>query len=232
MLPWLGSALSFPAPETALFEPDGLLAAGGDLSVPRLLLAYSLGIFPWFSAGDPILWWSPSERMVLFPDALRITRSLAKTLRNKSYEIRVDTAFREVIEKCAAPRTGASTTWIQPQMVEAYCALFEAGFAHSFETWMDGELVGGLYGVSLGRMFYGESMYSTQKDASKLAFVAMARHLGTHGVAMIDCQMYTPHLASLGACLIPRKHFMAKLTEQIHLPETENLWTYCYINNT
>lgn len=232
MIPWLNNhELTFPAVETALDEPNGLLAVGGDLSQSRLLLAYSLGIFPWFSKGEPILWWSPPKRMVVFPHALRITRSLAKTLRNKSYEIRVDTAFRSVIEACALPRSECAATWITSEMIEAYCCLFAAGFAHSFETWVDGVLVGGLYGVGLGRMFYGESMFSIQKDASKLAFVHMVQHLGAHGVSMIDCQMYTPHLASLGACQIVRQDFIVRLKEQVTLPEHPHVWRYHHISS-
>ncbi|HJV07511.1 MAG TPA: leucyl/phenylalanyl-tRNA--protein transferase [Chromobacteriaceae bacterium] len=228
MIPWLPRELKFPPVDTALADPDGLLAAGGDLSPQRLMLAYSQGIFPWFSAGEPLLWWSPSERMVLFPEALRVTRSLDKTLRNLDYEIRVDTAFRQVMEACAAPRDGQGGTWIVQEMVDAYCQLHELGFAHSFETWMDGELVGGLYGVALGLMFYGESMFSRRRDASKLAFVHMARHLGQQGVGMIDCQFHTAHLASLGARLIPRDTFLATLQRHVRLTPSATLWTYRY----
>lgn len=232
MIPWLGRELVFPAPESALSEPDGLLAAGGDLTLPRLLLAYRSGIFPWFSADDPILWWSPAQRMVIYPERLRVSRSLAKTLRNKSYEITCDQSFREVIEACAAPRDGASGTWIVESMVEAYCALYEAGVAHSVEVRMDGELVGGLYGVAVGRMFFGESMFSRVTDASKLAFVHMVRHLGANGFAMIDCQMYTAHLASLGAIRVPRREFLATLGEQIRQSPVDHLWTYHYTNDS
>ncbi len=231
MIPWLGRELVFPAPESALSEPDGLLAAGGDLTLPRLLLAYSSGIFPWFSAEDPILWWSPSQRMVIYPERLRVSRSLAKTLRNKACEITCDQSFREVIEACAAPRDGASGTWIVESMVEAYCALYEAGVAHSVEVRMDGELVGGLYGVAVGRMFFGESMFSRVTDASKMAFVHMVRHLGANGFAMIDCQMYTAHLASLGAIRVPRREFLATLGEQIRQSPVDHLWTYHYTND-
>jgi len=211
MLPWLGHELVFPAPETALEQPSGLLAVGGDLSVERLLLAYSNGIFPWFSPQDPILWWSPPQRMVLYPQQLKVSRSLDKTLRNRRYDIRFDHDFRAVIEACAVPRGGQLGTWIVPEMVEAYCQLARQGFAHSCETWIDGQLVGGLYGVALGRMFFGESMFSRSNDASKLALVHLARHLGAHGFEMIDCQMHTAHLASLGATLIPRATFLTML---------------------
>ncbi|SMF07172.1 leucyl/phenylalanyl-tRNA--protein transferase [Pseudogulbenkiania subflava] len=232
MVPWLSRELAFPSVESALIEPDGLLAAGGDLSSARLVLGYSQGIFPWFSPGEPILWWSPSERMVLFPAELRITRSLAKTLRNHPYEIRVDTAFREVMKACAAPRDGQPGTWIGPGMVDAYCHLHELGLAHSFETWQQGVLVGGLYGVALGRMFYGESMFSRVSNASKLAFVHMSRHLQRCGFAMIDCQMYTSHLASLGARRIPRHEFLATLKELVGLSAPEGMWSYRYSNES
>lgn len=230
MIPWLGNELVFPAVQQALSEPNGLLAAGGDLSVRRLLLAYSQGIFPWFSPGDPILWWSPDSRMVLFPEHLRVTRSLAKTLRNKSYEIRLDTAFREVIEACARPRSHQSGTWIVSDMVEAYCQLHKLGYAHSFETWIDGQLVGGLYGVGLGRMFYGESMFSLCTDASKLAFVHMVRHMQQQGVAMVDCQMHTGHLESLGAQLIPRDEFIGHVSQATTLTQPQSMWVYHYCN--
>jgi leucyl/phenylalanyl-tRNA---protein transferase len=228
MIPWLGHELVFPPVRSALAEPDGLLAAGGDLSPARLLLGYSQGIFPWFSEGEPILWWSPSQRMVLFPSQLRVSRSLGKTLRNRHYRVTLDTAFRQVMENCAAPRAGAAGTWIIQPMVEAYCRLHQIGAAHSFEVWMDGELVGGLYGVALGRMFYGESMFSRRTDASKIAFVHMARHLQAQGVDMIDCQMHTPHLASLGATLIPRAEFIATLKNKTLEPQADSMWNYCF----
>ncbi|WP_062789061.1 leucyl/phenylalanyl-tRNA--protein transferase [Aquitalea pelogenes] len=230
MIPWLGQELAFPPVRTALAEPDGLLAAGGDLSPARLLLGYSLGIFPWFSEGEPILWWSPSHRMVLFPERLHVRRSLDKVLRNRPYRVTINTAFRQVIEACAAPREGAAGTWIIPPMVDAYCQLHALGAAHSFEVWMDGELAGGLYGVGLGRMFYGESMFSHRTDASKIAFVHMARHLARHGVEMIDCQMHTPHLESLGAMLIPRAKFLAKLKQSTLEPQADGMWTYRFDN--
>ncbi|MBA4710704.1 leucyl/phenylalanyl-tRNA--protein transferase [Aquitalea aquatica] len=228
MIPWLGHELVFPPVRSALAEPDGLLAAGGDLSPARLLLGYSQGIFPWFSEGEPILWWSPSQRMVLFPPQLRVSRSLDKTLRNRHYRVTLDTAFRQVMEACAAPRAGAAGTWIIQPMVEAYCHLHQIGAAHSFEVWMEGELVGGLYGVALGRMFYGESMFSRRTDASKIAFVHMARHLQAQGVDMIDCQMHTPHLASLGATLIPRADFIATLKNKTLEPQADSMWNYCF----
>jgi len=224
-LPWLGRAPVFPPPESALDDPNGLLAVGGDLSPERLLAAYAQGIFPWYSEGEPILWWSPAHRMVMFPDRLKISRSLQKTLRHSLYEIRFDMAFRQVMQQCAAPRAKQPGTWIVPDMVEAYCRLHALGYAHSCETWIDGRLAGGLYGVSIGSMFYGESMFARERDASKLAFVHLVRHLGSHGFTMIDCQMHTPHLASLGATLIPRDEFLATLKEQVSKAPAPNLWS-------
>ncbi|UTH74075.1 leucyl/phenylalanyl-tRNA--protein transferase [Chromobacterium sp. IIBBL 290-4] len=209
-------------------HPNGLLAAGGDLSPGRILAAYSQGIFPWFSTGEPILWWSPAPRMVLIPAELKVSRSLSKTLRNLDYEIRVDTAFEAVMSACAEPRPGQDGTWIVPEMVAAYCRLHQLGFAHSFETWIDGRLAGGLYGISIGRMFYGESMFSRRADASKLAFVHMVRHLAAQGVEMIDCQMHTSHLASLGARLLAREVFLATLKEKIAQSQPIGMWEYHY----
>ncbi|MBK1679118.1 leucyl/phenylalanyl-tRNA--protein transferase [Rhodocyclus tenuis] len=212
MIPWLIGDTGFPAPDRALREPNGLLCAGGDLSPQRLLAAYSEGIFPWFSAGDPILWWSPDPRMVLFPDEFRISRSLRRTLRSGRFEVRLDTAFAAVIGACAeTPRRGQHGTWITQAMQDAYLRLFELGFAHSVETWNDGRLVGGLYGIAIGGMFYGESMFSRASDASKVAAAHLARHLVAEGFGMIDCQMNTPHLASLGAREISRTGFLARL---------------------
>ncbi|POZ60901.1 leucyl/phenylalanyl-tRNA--protein transferase [Chromobacterium alticapitis] len=228
MIPWLGPEPVFPPAAQALSHPNGLLAAGGDLSPRRLLCAYSQGIFPWFSEGEPILWWSPAPRMVLFPEELKVSRSLAKTLRNLDYEIRVDTAFADVMRACAEPRPGQDGTWIVPEMQAAYCRLHGLGYAHSFETWMDGELAGGLYGVSIGRMFYGESMFSHRPDASKLAFVHMVRHLAGQGVEMIDCQMHTSHLASLGARLVPRDVFLATLKQMTGQSPPGQMWDYHY----
>jgi leucyl/phenylalanyl-tRNA--protein transferase len=228
MIPWLGPEPVFPPVTQALGHPNGLLAAGGDLSPRRILSAYCEGIFPWFSEGEPILWWSPAPRMVLYPEELKVSRSLAKTLRNLDYEIRVDSAFDEVMRACAEPRAGQDGTWIVPEMVAAYCRLHQLGYAHSFETWIDGELVGGLYGVAIGRMFYGESMFSRRADASKLAFVHMVRHLAGQGVGMIDCQMHTAHLASLGARLVPRDVFLATLKERVGQSQPDRMWEYHY----
>ncbi|MBL8488388.1 MAG: leucyl/phenylalanyl-tRNA--protein transferase [Rhodocyclaceae bacterium] len=211
-IPWLPEAPLFPPVERAIASPNGLLAAGGDLSPERLLAAYRLGIFPWFSPGDPILWWSPDPRMVLFPAEIRITRSLARTLRNRPYEVRLDTAFAEVVAACAAtPREGQGGTWITAEMQSAYLRLHRLGHAHSVETWIDGALAGGLYGVAVGRAFYGESMFSRRSDASKIALAHLCRHLERSGFGIIDCQMETAHLTSLGARPISRREFSARL---------------------
>ncbi|WP_374424811.1 leucyl/phenylalanyl-tRNA--protein transferase [Chromobacterium sp.] len=228
MIPWLGPELVFPPTRLALREPNGLLAAGGDLSPQRILAAYSQGIFPWFSEGEPILWWSPAPRMVLCPAELKVSRSMDKVLRNQRYQIRVDTAFREVMAACAEPRGQQQGTWIVPEMVEAYCRLHQLGYAHSFETWVDGELVGGLYGIGLGLMFYGESMFSRRSNASKLAFIHMVRHLQEQGVTMIDCQMHTRHLQSLGAKLVSRQTFLATLKENARRAQPAAMWNYRY----
>jgi leucyl/phenylalanyl-tRNA--protein transferase len=225
MIPWLGTDTWFPPVETALAEPNGLLAAGGDLSPRRLLAAYRRGIFPWFAEGDPILWWSPAPRMVLVPAELRITRSLAKTLRNRPYEVRFDAAFAEVMRGCAAPREGQAGTWITADMRAAYTRLHELGYAHSVETWIDGALAGGLYGVAIGRVFFGESMFSAARDASKIAFVHLVRHLEREGFGLVDCQMHTEHLASLGAKEIPREDFSRRLRDLVDYPRSPGRWT-------
>ena len=218
MIPWLRGNAPFPPVEKALKSPNGLLCAGGDLSPERIIAAYSRGIFPWFSEGDPILWWSPDPRMVLFPDELKVSRSLRKSVERGAYETRVDTAFREVIAQCAAPREGQAGTWIVPEMVAAYTVLHDRGFAHSVESWQDGELVGGLYGISLGRVFFGESMFSRAPDASKVALVRLVERLRAHGCDLIDCQQATPHLASLGAREIPRAEFARLVQDSIQYP--------------
>jgi len=211
MIPWLPDEPRFPPLDSALAEPNGLLAAGGDLSPPRLLAAYRRGIFPWYAAGEPILWWSPDPRMVLFPGELKISRSLAKTLKHADYEVRCDSAFAAVMAGCAAPRQGAGGTWISAEMQAAYLQLHRLGYAHSVEVWTRGRLVGGLYGVAIGAVFYGESMFSAASDASKIALAHLCRHLERHAYAVIDCQMNTPHLASLGAREIARHDFAALL---------------------
>jgi len=217
VIAWLGTRTPFPPLAAALAEPNGLLAAGGDLSPDRLLLAYRRGIFPWYSAGQPILWWSPDPRMVLYVDELRVSRSLAKRLRAGVFEVRIDSAFSEVIEACADfPRAGQRGTWITAEIVAAYCELHRRGFAHSVEAWRDGQLVGGLYGLALGRVFFGESMFARESDASKIALVHLVAKLKTLGVPIIDCQQETAHLAALGARPIPRERFAAHLAELIH----------------
>ena len=208
-------------PSTTLALPPGsdapgLLAAGGELTPERLTEAYSKGVFPWYSEGQPVLWWSPDPRMVLLTDDFKLSRSLRKTLQkfhhDRRCELRIDSAFRRVIGACAnAPREGQNGTWIGPEMVEAYCAWHALGCAHSFETWIDGELVGGLYGVSIGRMFFGESMFSQRTDASKIALAALVCFCREHGVPMIDCQQHTGHLASMGARELARGEFEARM---------------------
>ena len=224
MIPWLGAHDPFPPVEQAAAEPNGLLAAGGDLSVARLVEAYGNGIFPWFNDDQPILWWSPDPRMVLIPAEMKVSRSLAKTLRNSRFEVRADTAFRDVIQNCSLPRHGQDGTWITPQMVDAYCELHRNGIAHSVETWLDGELVGGLYGVALGRAFFGESMFTRVSDASKVALAALVRQLEAWGFGLVDCQMNTAHLASFGAREIPRADFTRRLRELIHYPSVPAPW--------
>ncbi|MBZ0132582.1 MAG: leucyl/phenylalanyl-tRNA--protein transferase [Rhodocyclaceae bacterium] len=204
MIPWLARNDPFPPVGKALTRPNGLLCAGADLSPERLLDAYRQGIFPWFSPGEPILWWSPDPRMVLFPEEMKISRSLAKALRRGNYEVRLDTSFASVVRACSQPRPRQDGTWITEQMQKAYCRLHELGHAHSVETWIDGTLSGGLYGVAIGRAFYGESMFSRVTDASKIALAHLARYLERQRFAVIDCQMRTAHLASLGAREIRR----------------------------
>jgi leucyl/phenylalanyl-tRNA--protein transferase len=221
VLTWLEPDDPFPPVARALQEPNGLLAAGGDLSQERLLDAYRHGIFPWFSRGEPILWWSPDPRMVLYTGELKISRSLAKSLRNKGYALTVDTAFREVVKGCA----NRKETWLGRQMQAAYLALHRSGYAHSVETWRGRDLVGGLYGVAIGRMFYGESMFSTATDASKVALVGLAKELLRRGFPLIDCQMKTPLLASLGGREIPRAAFLRALTALVNYADPPGKWS-------
>jgi leucyl/phenylalanyl-tRNA---protein transferase len=224
VIAWLGADTPFPPLAAAQKEPNGLLAVGGDLSPRRLLDAYRRGIFPWYSAGEPILWWSPDPRMVLFPEALRVTRSLAKTLRNKPHEVRFDTAFAAVMRGCAAPRPGQGGTWIGPEMRAAYRKLHDLGYAHSVETWIDGELTGGLYGVAIGGVFFGESMFTRTRDASKMALVGLVRRLAAEGFGLIDCQMHTAHLESLGAREIPRAEFARRVKDLVDYPRSPGRW--------
>jgi leucyl/phenylalanyl-tRNA--protein transferase len=224
VVPWLERDDPFPPVEAALKDPSGLLCAGGDLSPARLLEAYRNGIFPWYSGDEPILWWSPDPRMVLFCDELKVSRSLAKSIRNKGFEVRLDSAFPRVIEACSEPRKGEGGTWLSPAMQAAYVALHRMGHAHSFETWQGERLVGGLYGVAIGRMFYGESMFSSATDASKVALAGLVGELRARGFPLIDCQQRTPLLASLGAREIPRRQFLRRITALVNYPEPMGKW--------
>jgi leucyl/phenylalanyl-tRNA--protein transferase len=229
MIPWLDSNSPFPDVSTALTEADGaagLLAAGADLSPWRLLQAYQHGIFPWYSEGQPILWWSTDPRMVLRTDHLKLSASLKKTLRRIArsraeggpWQVKFDSAFEAVVRACAAPRRDGAGTWISEDIVQGYTGLHRMGYAHSSELWHDGRLVGGAYGVCIGRMFYGESMFARETDASKVALAYLVHFLKLHGVAMVDCQQETGHLASLGAAPIPRAAFLAHLRQAVKLP--------------
>ena len=226
MIPFLHDNSPFPPIEQALRQPNGLLAAGGSLTPARLLDAYRHGIFPWFNEEDPILWWSPDPRMVLFPSEFKLSHSLHKTIRNHVYEVRTDTVFEQVMHACAAPRKGQAGTWIHDEMIAAYSALHRMGFAHSVETWKEGELVGGLYGIAIGRMFYGESMFSRCSDASKVALAHLAAQLHRWDFGMIDCQMSTPHLESLGAREIKRTEFIQNLQKLIHYTNIGFQWQF------
>lgn len=218
--------LWFPSVEMALREPDGLLAVGGDLSEDRLLLAYRSGIFPWYGPGQPILWWSPDPRLVLFPERLRVSRSLAKTLRRGAFSITLDRDFAAVIGACAGHRPGQTGTWITPEMKAAYLGMHAAGHAHSVECWHEGELAGGLYGVAIGRIFYGESMFARVTDASKVAFVGMVRQLSRWGFPLIDCQVHTRHLESLGAEMISRREFVRAIELGCRQPAMHRGWHF------
>jgi leucyl/phenylalanyl-tRNA--protein transferase len=218
--------IRFPAVEHALREPDGLLALGGDLSSERLLLAYRSGIFPWFGPDQPILWWSPDPRLVLFPEQLHISRSLARTLRRDRFTVTLDQDFDAVIKQCAAPRRGQAGTWITDTMRAAYLRLHHEGHAHSVECWLDGELVGGLYGIAVGRIFFGESMFTLLPDASKVAFVRLVEQLRGWGYPLLDCQVHTRHLASLGACAIGRDEFIGLLNRYCDGPSGPSRWVF------
>jgi leucyl/phenylalanyl-tRNA--protein transferase len=216
--------LRFPPADLA--TPEGLLAIGGDLSPERLLAAYRHGVFPWYSAGQPILWWSPDPRTVLFLDRLKVSRSLRRTLRSGRFRVSMDTRFPAVMENCAMPRRNQSQpgTWITPEMLHAYTQLHELGYAHSVEIWHDDQLVGGLYGVALGAAFFGESMFSFRTDASKAALVWLVRQLRRWGFALIDCQMPSTHLFSLGAEEVSRNDFLARLHEALQSPTRRGRW--------
>jgi leucyl/phenylalanyl-tRNA--protein transferase len=204
---------AFPPVTDALTEPNGLLAAGGDLAPERLLAAYRKGIFPWYQEGQPILWWSPDPRAVLWTDELRVSRSLRRSLRNRGYEFRIDTQFAAVVAGCAEPRDYGGGTWITAEMAEAYLRLHRLGWAHSFETWADDELVGGLYGVAIGGAFFGESMFTRVTDASKVALVHAVEFLSARGIRIIDCQVASAHTRSLGAVEIPRAEFLSLIAQ-------------------
>lgn len=217
----------FPDPERALHDPNGLLAVGGDLSTTRLIAAYRNGIFPWFNAGEPILWWSPNPRAVLFPGAVAISRSLYKTLKKKPFRVSFDESFARVISACSAPRAHQAGTWITPELKAAYCHLHERGIAHSVECWTDdGELVGGLYGIALGRVFFGESMFSRASDASKIALVYLCQQLERWEFDLIDCQVASDHLTRMGATLIPRKEFTARVRRCSAATATSHPWQF------
>lgn len=218
MIPFLGPSDPFPPVEQALDEPDGLLAAGADLTPGRLIDAYRHGIFPWFNDGDPILWWSPDPRIVLAPQDFHVSHSLKKRLTQRRFTVTVDTAFAAVLEECSAPRPDDGGTWLTPVMKAAYLALHELGHAHSVEVWMDGALAGGIYGVGLGRMFFGESMFSRRTNGSKIALACLAAQLSRWGFPWIDCQLETDHLLSLGAVAVPRRRFVAEVARLVGEP--------------
>lgn len=217
---------SAPFPDVSLAErePNGLLAVGGDLSIPRLIRAYRSGIFPWFNAGDPILWWSPDPRTILVPSHVHVSRSLRKTLRKGPFDVTMDRAFDQVIAACAVPRPGSDGTWLVPDMIRAYKALHREGWAHSVEVWAEGRLVGGLYGLAIGRAFFGESMFSRASDASKVALVHLCRALEGWGFGLVDCQVLTGHLLRMGAVQIPRREFVALLRRLCNAAGRHGFW--------
>lgn len=214
----------FPDIKLALEEPDGLLAYGGDLSIERLYAAYQQGIFPWYSQGQPVLWWSPDPRMVLYPAELKVSRSLRKKIRQQDYSISFDQNFKEVIQHCAEPRLQQKETWILNEMIDAYCEFNQAGYAHSVEYWQGGELLGGLYGIAIGQVFFGESMFSRVSDSSKIAFVFLTLQLQRWGYKFIDCQVYSAHLESLGAKMISRNDFKNKLIKYTVMENKPEQW--------
>lgn len=225
-LPWLESGQpAFPPTEQALAEPNGLLAAGGSLSPAWLLTAYRRGIFPWYEEGQPLLWWTPDPRMILEPGAMHLSRSLRKTLRRGEFRVSADTAFEEVIDGCAAPRGDLAGTWITPAMRRGYVDLHRQGFAHSIEVWRGDRLAGGVYGIALGRAFFGESMFSREPDASKVALANLSKLLRNWEFELIDCQVSSPHLVSLGAKEIPRKEFEARLQAALSRDAIPGPWS-------
>ncbi len=221
----LSEKIGFPPPH--LSRSDGLLAVGGDLSQARLLLAYRMGIFPWYSHDEPIIWWSPDPRLVLYPKEMRVSRRLRRTIRKGRFHLTMDTAFEQVIRACARVRLeNGQGTWIVDEMIKAYCKMHESGFAHSVEAWHEGELVGGLYGISLGRSFFGESMFTRVTDASKVAFARFVEHLQGSSFDMIDCQVETNHLMRFGAREIPRKLFLKQLAKSLQSPTKRGKWRF------
>lgn len=220
----LSEKIAFPPPTLA--DKDGLLAVGGDLSLERLLLAYRSGIFPWYTEGQPVLWWSPDPRLVLCPSEVRISRTLKKVIRKGRFRVSLDTAFERIIRECASVRLEKNEgTWLTGEMIDAYCGLHAAGLAHSIEVWLDDALAGGLYGVSLGRCFFGESMFTRITNGSKIALVALAKHLEAASFDMIDCQLTTEHLCRLGAREISRRSFLRQLKTSLGYPTRKGYWT-------
>jgi leucyl/phenylalanyl-tRNA--protein transferase len=221
----LSQKIEFPSPHLA--EEDGLLAVGGCLSEERLLRAYKMGIFPWFSEGDPVLWWSPDPRLVLYPQEIRVSKSLQKVIRKKQFHLTMDTAFTRVINACASSRTQNNEgTWLTEYMIESYIKLHESGFAHSVEVWYKGELAGGLYGVSLGRCFFGESMFTRLSNASKVAFVALVHFLEKLSFDLIDCQITTRHMVSFGAKEVPRAIFLKQVEDSLQFSTKKGKWSF------
>lgn len=228
---WLAPAdgpAALPAPDTALEEPNGLLAAGGSLDPDWLLASYARGIFPWYESGQPILWWSPDPRAVLHPARLHVSRSLRKTLRSSGLVVTADRDFASVVYACAEPRRYTSSTWITPAMADAYITLHSLGWCHSFEAWHEGELVGGLYGMAMGRVFFGESMFARQRDASKVAFVRAIGFLQSAGIELVDCQVPSHHLAQLGASEMPRAEFLRELEGLIRPGAPSGSWSTAF----
>jgi leucyl/phenylalanyl-tRNA--protein transferase len=224
MIPWLEPDEPFPPVERAMRDPNGLLAAGADLSTKRLVDAYARGIFPWFNHEEPPLWWSPDPRMVVFAAERRVSRSLRKVIASGRFRVTLDTAFAEVVGGCADPRPDQDGTWITPEIFEAYLEMHRLGYAHSVEAWEDDQLVGGLYGVSIGRMFFGESMFARRSDASKVAFITLLDQLERWEMPMVDCQVPTSHLASLGGREIPRQEFLRHVGLLVRQPALPSPW--------
>ena len=222
-IPWIGPDEPFPPLHNAMEQPNGLLAAGGDLSSRRILDAYKKGIFPWYSKNQPILWWSPNPRLILYPDRIRISKSLRKSMK-RSYQITMDQSFSEVIVRCQAPRKEESETWITNELLESFNNLHELGYAHSVEVWLDSKLIGGLYGLAIGKAFFGESMFSSASNASKIALVALANKLSLWNYGVIDCQISSKHLMSMGAEEISRQKFALLLATLVNYPVENRTW--------